>query len=264
MTSHTKRVLTSLVLILVLGYFIFWASPLELALGALVLSGMGLWEFFSLFWPGSQRVWLKCGGIVLAVPLVMHNFLGMPALGAVLFSLWAMNAIFLVQFGRGRSEIDWQGLQIVSLGLLYIPLALQFLIGLAAKEILLVLLSAFATDIFAYYFGSWWGKRKMWPAVSPKKTWIGAGGGVLGCLAVSLAFGLSVGTAPWPVWIVLGVALNIAAQLGDFFLSALKRRQEVKDSGKLLPGHGGFLDRFDSVLLVLPAYMFFQFLYPLF
>ena len=263
MSSHLKRILTSLGLVLVLGYLIFWATPLALALGVLVMSGMGLWEFYSLFWPGSNRIGLKAAGMVLAAPVVLHGFMGVSALMPVLLGVWAMNARFIARYARGW-EGDWQDLQVVSLGLLYIPLALQLLVGLEAEEILLVLLAAFATDIFAFYAGSWWGRRTLLPAVSPKKTWVGAGGGMLGCLAVSLALGLGFGAAPWPVWVALGVLLNLAAQLGDFFISALKRQQKVKDTGRLLPGHGGFLDRFDSVLLVLPAFALFQAFYPLF
>jgi len=263
MSSHYKRILTSLVLVLVLGYLIFWATPLVLALGVLAMSLMGLWEFFSLFWPSRERLGLKAAGMILAVPVVLHGFIGMSALGSVLFCLWAINAFFIVQLARGRA-FEWQSAQIVSLGLIYIPAALQFLVGLEAEEILLVLLTAFATDILAFYAGSLWGKRKLLPAVSPKKTWMGAVGGLAGCLAVSLALGLGFGAATWPVWIGVGIVLNLAAQGGDLFISALKRMQGVKDSGRLLPGHGGFLDRFDSVLLVLPAYILIQTIWPLF
>ena len=263
MSSHAKRILTSLVLVLVLGYLIFWATPLMLAFGVLVMSGMGLWEFYSLFWPGSERIGLKAAGMAFAAPLVLHTFLGVSVLMPLLLCLWAMNVLFIARYVRGR-EGNWQDLQVVSLGLVYIPLALQLLIGLRAVEILLVLIAAFATDIAAFYAGSWWGRRTMLPAVSPKKTWVGAGGGMFGCLAVSLALGMGFGAAPWPVWLVLGVLLNLAAQLGDFFISALKRQQQVKDTGRLLPGHGGFLDRFDSVLLVLPAFVLFQAFWPLF
>ena len=263
MSSHAQRILTGLVLILALGYFVFWATSLQLALGVLVLSGMGMWEFFSLFWPGWEQVGLKAAGIALAVPVVLHGFLGISVLGSLLLGLWLINTLFILQYAKGRNP-DWPTLQIVSLGLVYIPVALQFLVGMTSVEILLVLLSASATDIFGFYFGSWWGRRRMLPAVSPKKTWMGACGGLIGCLAVSLALGLGLGAAAWPVWIGLGVTLNLAAQLGDFFVSALKRVQNVKDSGRLLPGHGGLLDRFDSVLLVVPAYMLFQSVWPLF
>jgi phosphatidate cytidylyltransferase len=263
MSPHAQRILTGLALILALAYFVFWATSLELALAVLALSGVGLWEFFSLFWPRWERLGLKAAGIALAVPVVLHGFLGVSVLVPVLFGLWVINAVFVLQYARGRPP-DWPTLQIVSLGLLYVPVALQFLVGMAAEELLLVLLAASITDIFAFYSGSWWGRRRMLPAVSPKKSWVGSGGGLLGCLGVSLAIGLGLGTAPWPVWIGLGVSLNLAAQVGDFFVSALKRSRDVKDAGRIFPGHGGLLDRFDSVLLVIPAYMLFQAAWPLF
>ena len=124
------------------------------------------------------------------------------------------------------------------------------------------MLAAIATDAGGYYAGCRFGKHKMWPAVSPKKSWEGAGGGLLLCMAVCVCFGLlreyfevALPALPLPAWVAVGVALNIAAQLGDFFESALKRTQNVKDSGTILPGHGGVLDRIDSLLFVLPVFL---------
>jgi phosphatidate cytidylyltransferase len=126
-------------------------------------------------------------------------------------------------------------------------------------ETVLVLLASFASDTGAYYAGSWFGKRKIWPAISPKKTWAGSVGGALTCVAVCLILGFAVGDWPfgrasWGTWIALGLALNLASQFGDFFESALKRSLDAKDSGALLPGHGGVLDRIDSLLFAAPVY----------
>ena len=106
------------------------------------------------------------------------------------------------------------------------------------------------------------GGPKVWPRVSPKKTWAGSVGGMVACVGLCLLMGAvdeywlsGAGQGrPWWMWMVLGVVLNASAQFGDFFESALKRRQDVKDSGRLLPGHGGVLDRIDSLLLAVPAY----------
>ena len=126
-----------------------------------------------------------------------------------------------------------------------------------------MVVAAVASDTCAYYAGCLWGSHKIWPRVSPKKSWEGAIGGLAGCVAATALlawcfFGFSrPGGNPaayTAAWIAVGVLLNVAAQAVDFFESALKRSRNVKDSSALLPGHGGLLDRMDSLLFVLPAY----------
>lgn len=263
MGSHAKRVLTGLILALVLVYILFWAPPPTLALAILVLSGLGMWEFLSLFWKGGDGIYGKVLGLVLTVPVALHHWVEVPLSLVLVLSLWVLGSLYLLRFGWGR-DTDWKELQLISLGLILIPGALQFLNQFSSPEILLLLATAFSSDIFAYYCGSYWGGRKLWPTVSPKKTWVGSGGGVVAAILVCLALGLALGNAPWHAWLWLGMALGLAAQWGDLTLSALKRGQEVKDSGNLLPGHGGILDRFDSVLLAVPVYVLIQAFYPLF
>ncbi len=125
-------------------------------------------------------------------------------------------------------------------------------------------LLTWASDTFAYFVGRQWGKRKLIPRVSPGKTVEGAIGALLGTIPVALAYAwvlgsfgtyrLSLGEA-----LVLGILISVAAQVGDLAESLLKRDVGVKDSGALLPGHGGALDRVDSLLFTLPiAYGFFR------
>jgi phosphatidate cytidylyltransferase len=115
--------------------------------------------------------------------------------------------------------------------------------GFAA--LILVLLVVWVTDIGGYFAGRGIGGPKLWPRVSPKKTWAGAIGGFAASLAVAIGFwALGHGTAP-PL-LVLAAALSIAAQFGDLFESAVKRRFGVKDSSHIIPGHGGILDRLDG------------------
>jgi phosphatidate cytidylyltransferase len=113
---------------------------------------------------------------------------------------------------------------------------------------LLTLALVWATDIFAYFAGRGIGGAKLAPSISPNKTWAGLAGGMLGAgitgLAVSYYFQLSI------LWAAASVFLAIASQGGDLFESWLKRRTGVKDSGALLPGHGGVLDRLDGVVPV--------------
>ena len=113
------------------------------------------------------------------------------------------------------------------------------------RALVLVLLVVWTTDIGGYFAGRGIGGPKLWPRVSPNKTWAGAVGGFVGSLVIAAAFvGLGFGrTVPL---LVLGGALSVASQLGDLFESAVKRRFGVKDSSHIIPGHGGLLDRLDG------------------
>ncbi len=138
-------------------------------------------------------------------------------------------------------------------GVLYMGLLLSYwvlMMGSYGREwVLLALLSTFAVDTSAYFVGRTWGKHRMAPSISPGKTWEGAVGGLVGAVAaaVLLSVILDVGTAYWKV-IFLGFAVGISAQLGDLTESKLKRSVGVKEAGNLIPGHGGVLDRLDSIV----------------
>jgi phosphatidate cytidylyltransferase len=115
--------------------------------------------------------------------------------------------------------------------------------GFAA--LVLVLLVVWATDIGGYFAGRGLGGPKLWPRVSPKKTWAGAIGGFVASLVIAAAFPV-LGFGKTGPLLLLGAVLSIASQLGDLFESAVKRRFGVKDSGHIIPGHGGLLDRLDG------------------
>ena len=115
----------------------------------------------------------------------------------------------------------------------------------------LIFIISFCTDIFAYFTGYFFGKHKLIPLVSPKKTIEGSIGGILGstvgCMILGHFFGMEM-----IHMVVIGLVGSIIAQFGDLFASSIKRYVGIKDYGKLIPGHGGILDRFDSVILVAP------------
>lgn len=129
-----------------------------------------------------------------------------------------------------------------------------------AAYVLMVFFGACFTDIFAYFTGYFIGKHKLAPVLSPKKTIEGSVGGLLGCVLVYViyAFVLSKITDLTPNYFAISIAaviISFCAQLGDLAMSKIKRENGVKDFGKLFPGHGGVLDRFDSFLIVAPIFL---------
>jgi phosphatidate cytidylyltransferase len=137
--------------------------------------------------------------------------------------------------------------------------------------LLFLFLVVWCGDTAAYYVGSAWGRHRLAPSISPAKTWEGSIASVMASVLAALALlGLAELVSRWnsaflsysedPIWywLVLAVILNIAAQVGDLAESALKRSAGVKDSGDLLPGHGGVLDRVDALLLAAPALWYAQ------
>lgn len=261
-SPHHQRIATSVVLLPLLGWAIACGDPI-LSLAITGVAGLGLWEFYAMFWTDApQRAWkiagLACGAAMIWAPLTWSS--GAIACAAVLGTALA----FLCTYDQEHSPESFWTSQVLLFGLLYLPFMLRLIRHLAAPEIVLVLLATFATDTGAYYAGSTLGGPKIWPSISPKKTWAGSLGGLGACVLVCIALGLSVGSAPWWAFAAVGVVLNVAAQLGDFFESALKRWRGIKDSGRALPGHGGILDRIDSLLFVLPLYCGLAAIYPFF
>jgi phosphatidate cytidylyltransferase len=124
----------------------------------------------------------------------------------------------------------------------------------------LIFIGAWATDTFAYFTGVALGKTKILPKVSPKKSLEGSIGGVLGCMAGMLLFGLyftSMFDVPVYHFAILGGICGVVSQIGDWAASAVKRAVNIKDYGNIMPGHGGVLDRLDSVLFVAPVVYFY-------
>lgn len=264
-SAHQQRILTAGLAIGLVALALWQGGVLVLA--ALVLvSGLGQWEFAAMFRPGPEHRALRVTGVTLGAALLLAARFGGPqaALWVLVGGFWFLALRFLLRFSADQEKSDFTDELILLAGMAYLPLMLQFCLGLSTLEIILVLLSTAASDTAAYYSGTLWGKARIWPQVSPKKSWAGSIGGMLGCVLAVTTFGLSLGDAPLAQWMALGVVLNVAAQLGDFFESALKRRLAVKDSGTLLPGHGGLLDRIDSLLFALPCYALFKQAAPFF
>lgn len=224
---------------------------------AAVFSLIGLLEFNRMALLGERRTeqYLSAiGGSLLIIPLYLQRFdLLLFFLVATLLLLTLMYLFNLGPLDQMIFRLGWQ-----TLGLIYLPLLLGHLVLLRQLPdgrgwVFLVLFAVMACDSLAYFVGSSFGKHKLYPAVSPKKSVEGSLGGLVGsCLGVWLAAVLFLPTFGTGHVILVGVLLGVVGQVGDLFESLLKRACGVKDSGGIFPGHGGILDRLDSLLFAFP------------
>lgn len=261
--SHLQRVVTGLLLavplLAVLAFGPSWSVVLLVAMAA----GVGLWEFQGLLFPeGLSTPWMALYialGLILPMAAALGGHAGLHmALAGTLF------AGFLVPLAVSPGEkATLLRLSRFSLGWLYVPYLLSYALLIQNQEagrswLFFILLVVTSCDAGAYYSGRRWGKMKLYERVSPKKTVEGSVGG----LAVSMALGTLFGIlfmSHVPVWWFppLSAGLAVVSQVGDLMESMIKRMSGKKDSSSLLPGHGGVLDRLDSLLFSFPATWFF-------
>jgi phosphatidate cytidylyltransferase len=211
-----------------------------------------LWEWTSVVAGRDQRPVLMAGGaaIVLAITLVGSHGGAAEGIHAVRL-LAAMTVLAMGMLGVAalapRAERAWVAAGIPYAGAVGIaPVVLRSDAGLGFLAIVLLFAIVWATDIFAYFIGRAAGGPKLAPRFSPKKTWSGAIGGVVAAVVVAIVIArLAKLNGLLPI-AMIAVLLSIAAQAGDLFESMLKRRFGAKDSGRLIPGHGGLMDRLDG------------------
>lgn len=157
-----------------------------------------------------------------------------------------------------NKNITLQDISLTLLGILYIPFMFFHILYLdKSLNIWLIFIIAFGTDTFAYVFGNIFGKTKLCPKISPNKTVEGAIGGILGCLVLVISYSLYFDLAPLWNMIILSIISSILAQLGDLTASKIKRITGIKDFGFIMPGHGGVLDRFDSIIFTTPVIYYY-------
>ena len=191
---------------------------------------------------------------------------GIAGAAALLLLLWSNTSFLLLLFCAAIIlAMEWQKLaeKIENMhpmyGLAYIAIPCLCLMTLREHSVMAtlhLLLIVWATDIAAYFAGKTFGGPKLIPSISPKKTWAGLIGGMVAAAAVAATISSFSATGfSFLTWLILGALLAVVAQAGDFFASWLKRKADVKDSGKLLPGHGGLLDRVDGLLFAAPIYL---------
>lgn len=265
MGELTKRVLVAIFGIPLVVFLIFKNSWYFLIL-LIVISGVALWEFYGIQSRNEIKP-QKYAGILLSLLLLILNHLqNYTALFilAVFGAVW----IFISEMLRMRKNAG-ANMAFTFLGIIYIPVLLGLMINLRRMVeldlysdtthagfyfLMSVIASIWICDSFAYGFGSWFGKHKLIPKVSPNKSVEGSVAGYIGgVLAFWLVMVLDILPIGWLEIFLFGSVVGIIGQLGDLVESWFKRDAGVKDTSALFPGHGGMLDRFDSLIMVTPV-----------
>jgi phosphatidate cytidylyltransferase len=220
-----------------------------------------MYEYFRMALPGrTLETWLAatCAGILIFIPLLGGERLALAVITA-LFLAFALLFLFRIrEIADAARDVAY-----AALGFLYIPFLLMHLVMLHRTTygwqwLLVIMLIVMTNDSAAYYTGCAFGKHRLYPLVSPKKSIEGALGGVIGSICGTMLARytffpqLSLTDA-----LLTAVLIGILGQTGDLFESLLKRSFGVKDSGNSIPGHGGVLDRLDSIIFAAPAMYYY-------
>jgi len=265
-----KRTISSLVLVVIIAAILVIDNPIVNSIIVVLLSMVGIYEYNKAFksagyhpieWVGyvsSLSIFLMGGYIESETKVILAKIL-LPILLILMF-------VYIILKNLKINIVD---LAITFLSVAYIPLMFSFIKLITSMQhgkilLVFVLLGAFASDVMAYLIGCKFGKRKLCPVISPKKSVEGSIAGIMGviisyivlCLISNNYFNTDFNILYVSI---LGLVASIGGQFGDLAASSIKRFCNVKDFGSLMPGHGGILDRFDSIMFVAPiVYIFFK------
>ncbi len=264
MSGLTQRVVTAFFFVAVMVGGIY-GGRITFAILFTLITLMCLWEFLNLTLP--KNTTRKIIGVIIGlfpfavVALLKLDVLKNPAQHILHSSLLILPMIFLTFIYElfTKSEKPFSNLGMMVLGVVYLGLPIASLNFIAYESgiynpniIMGLLLLTWTNDTFAYFTGSKLGKTKLLERISPKKTWEGTIGGAIGTIGLALILSYVFPEVPLIKWAGLGIIAVIFGGIGDLIESMLKRSLGVKDTGTILPGHGGFLDRFDAFIFMLP------------
>ncbi len=249
------RILTALILLPIIILCIYFLSPLYYAIALAVIMALGAWEWSKFLALKSllfrfYYVLTILIGIFLVTWLPATIFL---SIGIAMF-LWSMLAIVAYQTKSTSLGFQFPELRIVMGMLVLIPcwvgfVALRDYPGLGPSWVLMALLISWAADTGGYFAGRFWGRRPLASKVSPKKTLAGLAGSVALGMVIAITGGYFI-TSSWREWLLFWLVALVTilfAIIGDLTVSLLKRHAGLKDSSQIIPGHGGILDRVDSI-----------------
>lgn len=243
-------------------FFVLIKGGIYLKISLMILSVLGLDEFYN----STKHLNTNPAKLIgfFSVPLIYIMQTLIKELDIII--LLALIILFLPLVNKKYNIKDCA---VTLTGIIYIPMFFLYIDKIRGFEngffiVWFVFITSWMTDTFAYFIGRHMGKHKLIPSISPNKTIEGSIGGILGAVIGDLIFALFISKLKLNIFFIvsLGIVGSIIAQLGDLVASAIKRNCNIKDYGNIIPGHGGILDRFDSILYVSPIiYFLFKYIY---
>lgn len=261
----TRGITGAIFVAVLLSAFYFGMVTTFVLMGVVIL--LGLLEFYNLFNANQQASPCKLtgvlGGVVLYLlliaPLIFHLSANIRFITILLVAL-----PFLVEIYRNKST-PISNLAVLLFGWLYLVIPFSLVVWISSHFIgsqLLVglFILVWTNDTFAYLSGRYLGKHKLFERISPNKTWEGTVGGIIFAVFGGFLFAYFT-NQQYEFWIIAALIIAVASIYGDLFQSMMKRSVGLKDSGSILPGHGGILDRFDAVIYAIPFFFVWLVLY---
>lgn len=269
------RIISGLIGIAVLiGVLLLGKTALGIAVFAATLIGM--YEFFNCMQQKGYKP-VKFIGYIACLPVLMLGLYGsfdwldkiikdLGTLNYLFLFIFAIQAVLMALIVFKHKKYNIVDASLTVMGIFYVVFMFAFIILTRNLDkgvyFIWLIFFAWVTDTMAYFTGRAFGKRKLAPEISPKKTVAGSIGGILGCVIVTLIYGYilksnnSVNIELYH-YAIIGVLVAVLSQIGDLAASAIKRYAGIKDYGNIMPGHGGILDRFDSVVFIAPIIYFY-------
>lgn len=268
MSNIVVRTITGAVFITVILFPLFWMKEATAVVLALFMY-MAVIEFYQLFTrnEGSGLSWELSSTFALVVFSVITGIIFdvLPDITRLLL-VPLIFVFFLIEFWRNKGK-PVKNIAVSLMGIIYVVIPFLLMIDFHAAdyskfpELAGMFILIWINDTFAYLFGSYMGKHKLIERISPNKTWEGTIGGIIFTVIGGLLVGFIFDEQRIIFWTLSSMVIAPIAVLGDLIESMIKRSQNVKDSGKLLPGHGGILDRFDAAIFTIPFFVAWSYCY---
>lgn len=255
------RVITAIVALLIfIPFVVIGGVPLMVLaslLGIMAISEISMMRKRYLYSVGA--IISMIGVVILILPNSIWRLSFLPDWVNSWNVVYGLIMIMLAWTVASHNNFNFDDVSVLSLAIFYIGTGFHYFVKARETDyrlLVFALIIIWGTDTFAYLIGRSFGKHKLIPKISPNKTWEGSVGGTIVAAIAASAYAYFSGFAPVGgnifMMIIFAILLSIAGQIGDLVESAFKRHYRVKDSGNILPGHGGILDRFDSLLFVMP------------
>lgn len=250
---HRTRLIAALIILPLLILYIMFLPPVYFLFLIMVISFIAQSEFYSLCRiENKYKIMGLFVGLLLMYQVYRGDAVSEPLMAAGFFAVATVRL-----FTKGSADMALKDISYTIMGIVYIPLLLGYQVKLreiGAQWIIYMDCSVWAADSLAYYFGKSFGKKKLYEAISPNKTVVGAYGSLAGAVLLSVVLNqVLVKALTVTQAVVIGLVIGAVSIVGDLVESMMKRDSGIKDSSGIIPGHGGILDKIDGIVFVTPV-----------